>query len=73
MLQNAWSNPTFGWRWVLRYTDPRKKKRFWKAVPDCFLLRNNFQNGVLVCFISKIPLVKAAFTYYWEDLSCVAL
>jgi hypothetical protein len=27
------------------YTDPRKR-RFWNAVPGCFLLRKNFWNGV---------------------------
>jgi hypothetical protein len=37
------------------YTDPRKKG-FWNAVVACVLLIKNFQNGILACSITKIPL-----------------
>jgi hypothetical protein len=33
------------------------EKRCWNSVPACVLVRQNFQNGVPACSITKIPLV----------------
>jgi hypothetical protein len=37
------------------YTDAGKK-RFQNVIPVCVLLRKNFQNCVLACSVTKIPL-----------------
>jgi hypothetical protein len=38
-------------------------KRFWNAIPACVILRKNFQNGVLVCSVTKVPLYMYVCTY----------
>jgi hypothetical protein len=32
------------------------KKGFWNAVMACILLRNNFQNSIPACSVTKLPL-----------------
>jgi hypothetical protein len=36
-----------------------QKKEFWNDILVCVLLRKNFQNGLLVRYVTKIPLDKS--------------
>jgi hypothetical protein len=59
-FQNAQSNPKFGRRVGVSYTDVRKKE-FRKAVP-----RKNFRNGDPALSVTKMPLVLPYFSYHAE-------
>jgi hypothetical protein len=55
------------------YTDC--KKEILEAVSACILLRKNFQNGVVACSVTKIPLgipnkpsEKCCVTNFYRDL-----
>jgi hypothetical protein len=51
------------------------KEKFWNAFLGCILLRKNFQNGVLACSFTKIPLgviknMKSLMMFVFQDQWC---
>jgi hypothetical protein len=53
---------------VVSYINARKH-RFQNAIPSCVLLRKNFQNGIPVHCVTKIPLVTGICTKQLLDLA----